>query len=137
MFCISYVFDPALCHTNTDMPLDATALTKLQQRYTPQTRAILIDWVCEVCSDYALGRETYYLAVRFVNRYLFAYNIEKNDLQLVAAASISLAAKAEETHAPSIAQLTKSGCGSFSLNDIRQMEQQILSGLDWKVYIVT
>ena len=33
-------------------------------------RAILIDWMMEVCSDYLFKRETFHLSVNFVDRYL-------------------------------------------------------------------
>ena len=33
-------------------------------------RSILLDWLTEVCEVYKLHRETFYLAVDFVDRYL-------------------------------------------------------------------
>uniref|UniRef100_A0A182T734 Cyclin N-terminal domain-containing protein n=1 Tax=Anopheles maculatus TaxID=74869 RepID=A0A182T734_9DIPT len=36
----------------------------------PRMRAILLDWLNEVCEVYKLHRETYYLAVDYIDRYL-------------------------------------------------------------------
>lgn len=47
-------------------------------------RAILFDWVIEVCEVYRLHRETFYLAVDFVDRYLsVTRDVPKNRLQLI------------------------------------------------------
>lgn len=47
-------------------------------------RAILLDWITEVCEVYRLNRETFYLAVDFIDRYLStAKDIPKSRLQLI------------------------------------------------------
>ena len=47
-------------------------------------RAILFDWLVEVCEVYRLHRETFYLAVDFIDRYLGATSeMPKTRLQLV------------------------------------------------------
>lgn len=37
---------------------------------TPVVRAILLDWMMEVCQEFLLKRETFYLAQNYVDRYL-------------------------------------------------------------------
>lgn len=50
----------------------------------PKMRAILLDWLVEVCEVYRLHRETFYLAVDFFDRYLsITHEMPKNRLQLV------------------------------------------------------
>ena len=50
----------------------------------PRMRAILMDWMIEVSEVYRLHRETFYLAVDFIDRYLSATrNMQKTRLQLI------------------------------------------------------
>ena len=50
----------------------------------PRMRAILLDWLIEVCEVYRLHRETFYLAVDFIDRYLgTTTNIPKTRVQLI------------------------------------------------------
>ena len=43
-------------------------------------RAILMDWMIEVCSVYLMKRDTYYLAVAYVDSYLSKKAITKPEL---------------------------------------------------------
>ena len=50
----------------------------------PRMRAILLDWIIEVCEVYRLHRETFFLAVDFIDRYLsLTRDVPKNRLQLI------------------------------------------------------
>lgn len=50
----------------------------------PRMRAILLDWLIEVCEVYRLHRETYHLAMDFVDRYLATQSdLPKQQLQLI------------------------------------------------------
>jgi len=47
-------------------------------------RAILFDWLVEVCEVYKLHRETFYLAVDFIDRFLGSTtNMPKTRVQLI------------------------------------------------------
>lgn len=57
-------------------------------------RAILLDWLIEVCEVYKLHRETYYLAVDYLDRYLSTnIKISKTRLQLIGITCLFVAAK--------------------------------------------
>lgn len=43
-------------------------------------RAILMDWMIEVCSEYVMKRDSYYLAVAYVDCYLSKKSITKAEL---------------------------------------------------------
>lgn len=45
-----------------------------QECITAQNRAVLLDWMMEVCAEYTLKRSTYYKAVNFVDRFLSVVN---------------------------------------------------------------
>lgn len=50
----------------------------------PRMRSILLDWIIEVCEVYKMHRETYYLAVDYLDRYLSTQKgVVKNQLQLI------------------------------------------------------
>lgn len=60
----------------------------------PQMRAILLDWLIEVCEVYKLHRETYYLAMDYLDRYLsMHHNVPKNELQLIGITCLFIASK--------------------------------------------
>lgn len=57
-------------------------------------RAILLDWLIEVCEVYKLHRETYYLAVDYLDRFLSTNaKISKTRLQLIGITCLFVAAK--------------------------------------------
>lgn len=59
-------------------------------------RAILFDWMMEVCSEFTLKRETFHLATNYIDRYLSKkYFIDKRKLQLIGLASMYIASKIE------------------------------------------
>jgi len=50
----------------------------------PRMRSVLLDWLMEVCEAYKMHRETYYLAVNYIDRYLSrTKSVAKNQLQLI------------------------------------------------------
>ena len=66
-------------------------------------RAVLFDWLIEVCEVYRLHRETFYLAVDFIDRFLsVAPAIPKNRLQLIGVTCLFIGAKIEEIYPPKL-----------------------------------
>ena len=62
-----------------------------------------IDWLIEVCEVYRLHRETFYLAVDFLDRYLgIAEPVPKNRLQLIGVTCLFIGAKLEEIYPPKL-----------------------------------
>ena len=60
----------------------------------PRMRAILLDWLIEVCEVYKLHRETYYLAMDYIDRYLSTHqNVPKSQLQLIGITCLFIASK--------------------------------------------
>lgn len=43
-------------------------------------RSVLFDWMMEVCTEFKLKRETYYLAMNYVDKYLSIKETTKNEL---------------------------------------------------------
>lgn len=101
-------------------------------------RSILLDWLIEVCEVYKLHRETYYLTVDYLDRYLTSkLKISKNQLQLIGITCLFIASKVEEIYPPKLhefAYVTDSAC---SEDDILAQEVLILQELDWSITPVT
>uniref|UniRef100_A0A182PPQ0 Uncharacterized protein n=1 Tax=Anopheles epiroticus TaxID=199890 RepID=A0A182PPQ0_9DIPT len=104
----------------------------------PRMRAILLDWLNEVCEVYKLHRETYYLAVDYIDRYLsLKKELKKNHLQLLGITALFIAAKVEEIYPPKIGEFAYVTDGACTEEDILREELLLLSALDWKINPVT
>jgi len=55
-------------------------------------RCIMIDWMVEVGEEYKLHRETLFLAVNYVDRFLSQMSVQRGKLQLVGTAAMFIAA---------------------------------------------
>lgn len=96
-------------------------------------RAILVDWMMEVCSEYTLKRETFHYAVNYVDRFLSIHpNVLKEELQLIGVSSMFIAAKIEEVYSPRVADFAKSTDNGYNVTQIINMEKVILRELQWK-----
>ncbi|XP_037909397.1 G1/S-specific cyclin-E isoform X3 [Hermetia illucens] len=104
----------------------------------PRMRAILLDWLIEVCEVYKLHRETYYLAVDYLDRYLSGNKkIQKTHLQLIGITCLFVAAKVEEIYPPKIGEFAYVTDGACQEEDILQQELLLLKALDWNISPVT
>lgn len=104
----------------------------------PRMRTILLDWLTEVCEVYKLHRETYYLALDFVDRYLsIKHDIAKQRLQLVGTTALFIAAKTEEIYPPKISEFAYVTDGACTESEILDQELLMLKTLDWKLTPIT
>lgn len=104
----------------------------------PRMRAILLDWLIEVCEVYKLHRETYYLAVDYIDRFLSRKKEQKKThLQLLGITSLFVAAKVEEIYPPKIGEFAYVTDGACSEDDILREELLLLSELQWSINPVT
>lgn len=62
-----------------------------QPDITNSMRCILVDWLVEVAEEYKLQRETLFLTVNYIDRFLSQMSVLRNKLQLVGAACMFLA----------------------------------------------
>ncbi|XP_037558705.1 G1/S-specific cyclin-E1-like [Dermacentor silvarum] len=104
----------------------------------PRMRAILLDWLIEVCEVYRLHRDTYYLAQDILDRYLAkSSNLPKNQLQLLGITALFLAAKMEEIYPPKLAEFAYVTDGACQESEILDKELSILVALNWDLTPVT
>jgi hypothetical protein len=89
-------------------------------------RAILIDWMMEVCSEFFLKRDTLYQAINFVDRYLSVVpDVPKIDLQLLGVSSMFVACKMEEISPPKVADFARSTDDGYTPAQIIETEIKI------------
>ncbi|XP_038824908.1 G1/S-specific cyclin-E1-like [Salvelinus namaycush] len=104
----------------------------------PKMRAILLDWLMEVCEVYKLHRETFYLAQDYFDRFMATQtNVFKCTLQLIGISSLFIAAKMEEIYPPKVHQFAYVTDGACTENDILCMELIIMKELKWRLSPLT
>lgn len=103
-------------------------LFEKQVCYLPRMRAILLDWIMEVCEVYKLRRVTYYLAVDYIDRYLtIKPDVPKTQLQLVGVSCLFMAAKLEEIYPPRLSEFSYVCDGACTDSEILSCELLILN----------
>lgn len=111
---------------------------KRHPNLTPRMRAILFDWLMEVCDVYKLRRVTYYLAIDYVDRYLSRVKeLPKNQLQLLGITCLFIAAKVEEIYPPKLQELAYVTDGACTDQEMILKEMAVLKVLDWDVSPMT
>ena len=98
-------------------------------------RSIMIDWIFEVCLEYKLSRDTLYLAVNMIDRFLSVYISPKSKLQLVGVTALYVSAKYNELVTPNIEDYVYITDHTYTGDQITQLEQHLLVKLDWNLNI--
>lgn len=96
-------------------------------------RAILTDWLIDVHKKYQQRRETVFLAVSLVDRYLSCSKVSRGQLQLVGATALLIAAKFEEVEPLEMGDLVYVADSAYSKADLLTMEGSMLRALDFKI----
>lgn len=110
----------------------------VQPYLTPNMRSILYDWMMEVCSELMLKRESYHLAVSYVDRYMSIIpGVTKQNYQLIGLTCMYIAAKTEEVIPPYIGDWVSSADNGYSLSSIFSAERGILQALSYNIFPVT
>ena len=101
-------------------------------------RSILIDWLSEVCEVYRLSRDTYYLCIDFIDRYLsYQSDVPKQQLQLLGITCLFIAAKIEEIYPPKMSEFAYVTDGACNESEITTKELTILKALNWELCPMT
>ncbi|KAM9838866.1 G1/S-specific cyclin-E2-like [Aulostomus maculatus] len=103
-------------------------------RLQPRMRSILLDWLIEVSEEYALHRQTFYLAQDYFDRFMLTQNdIDKSLLQLIGITCLFIASKMEETCPPKLSQMVYIAADTYFEHEILQMELMVLKALRWNL----
>ena len=106
---------------------------------TPKMRAVLIDWLIDVCQVYQLHRETFHISLDFLARYMANTTkpIKRQTLQLVGVTSLFTASKLEEIHPPKAKDFAYVTDGACSIEQIKSFEMELCQTLNWNLQPVT
>lgn len=104
-----------------------------QKELAWKMRGILMDWLIQVHSRFKLLPETLFSCVNLIDRFLSARVVSLAKLQLVGVTCMFIAAKVEETVAPSVSNFVYCADSSYTEQEILQAEKYILKTLDWNL----
>lgn len=110
-----------------------------QSQVSTKMREILIDWLMEVCEEFMIKRDTLYIAVDFLDRYISMSDapILKNELQLIGVTALFLACKVEEVYIPRVNDFALATDGGYTKEEILEVEFSMMKTLRYKLHPVT
>lgn len=106
-----------------------------QQHINHKMREILIDWLVEVHQKFKQRRETLYLTVSLIDRFIERRQVKRQKLQLVGCAAMLIAAKYEEIYAPEVQDFVYVSDHAYSREQIIAMESIMLTTLEFRITI--
>lgn len=113
------------------------AFQQCQPHVTEYMRAILVDWLVEVCEEFHICPSAMYLGISILDEYMTQVPLRKNNLQLVGATCMFIASKMQETHPCEAADMVYISDNIFSVEDVAWYECQILKKLDYRLFHAT
>ncbi|BFZ24240.1 hypothetical protein BsWGS_27279 [Bradybaena similaris] len=108
-----------------------------QTDVTTSMRNILVDWLVEVGEEYKLQRETLFLAISYIDRFLSLVGVSRPKLQLVGTTSMFIASKYEEIYPPDVAEFVYITDDTYDRSQVLKMESAMLKILDFRVSVPT
>ena len=121
-----------MCKKESGMYVRDANIMLRHENLQPRMRSILIDWLIEVSEVYKLHRETLYLAIDYLDRYLGSTEkLPRNKLQLIGVTCLFIASKIEEIYPPKLKEFAFVTDGACSEDEITQLELVVLKGLNW------
>ena len=106
---------------------------KEQKDITEKMREILIDWIINVHLKFKLLKETLFLCIILIDRYLQNVQVNRKNLQLVGVASLLISCKYEEIYLPSIKSFIYITDNAYEKEELLEMERNILSNLGYDI----
>jgi cyclin B len=100
-------------------------------------RAILVDWLIEVHSKFKLQRETLFITIYIIDRYLSLRPCNKAQLQLVGVSALLIACKYEEIYPPEMKDFVFITDKAYSKEDVVTMESLILTTIAFDINFPT
>jgi hypothetical protein len=100
-------------------------------------RAILADWLVDVCKKMRLDPPTLWLTMSIVDRTLQKVVFRRSRLQLLGIAALSLACKMEEVYIASPRDFVYITDGAYNCTELLEAELQVLEALNYEVHVPT
>ncbi|VDK51123.1 unnamed protein product [Anisakis simplex] len=101
-------------------------------------RTVLFDWMMDVCAAEKLHRETFYLAMEYMDRFLSSFEeLPPSELQMFGTVAIHIACKFEEVYPPKLKTLVAYTDGACSVSEALSAERVMLKHLRWMLNPLT
>ena len=124
-----------LLHHNTNHFHSPSLIFSNKPSLTPTSLAKAYTSIMRICEEFAFKRDTYYLCITNAEHYLStqASDISIKQLHLIVLTCLELSAKIEEVQIPKLIEYTTLfPVYSFTISDITQTEQDILTHIGWR-----
>uniref|UniRef100_A0A665VQ42 G2/mitotic-specific cyclin-B2 n=1 Tax=Echeneis naucrates TaxID=173247 RepID=A0A665VQ42_ECHNA len=133
VLCVSDYAEEIHCHLR-ESEVSLPGYLEKHPEITSGMRAILVDWLVEVASEYKLRSETLHLAVNYLDRFLSCTTyVKRNKLQLVGTAALLVASKYEEIFPPELNDFVYITDSTYTKKQLIQMEHVLLRALAFKM----
>jgi hypothetical protein len=106
-----------------------------QKEINQSMRGILIDWIIDVVNNFNYKDETLYTTIYIIDNYLSKKIIERKNFQLLGITSLLIASKLNEIYIRKIEDYSFITNNSYSLDDIKHMEEEIAKTLNYNFLV--
>jgi cyclin B len=96
-------------------------------------RCILIDWIISLQNQVFMKKNTLFLTINLIDRYLSKKSIHRTKFQLLGVTSLFIACKYEEIYSKNINQFVELTARAFDKNEILEMEKTIIDLVDFNL----
>jgi G2/mitotic-specific cyclin-B, other len=108
-----------------------------QTEINDKMRAILVDWLIEVHSKFKMQKETLFITITIIDKFLEKTKVSKSRLQLVGVSSLLIASKYEEIYPPELKDFVYITDRAYTKQDVLEMEFLILNTLSFDITFPT
>lgn len=106
-----------------------------QNEINQSMRSILIDWIIDVANNFNYKEETLYTTIYIIDNYLSKKIIERKNFQLLGITSLLISSKLNEIYTRKIEDHSFITNNSYSLDDIKHMEEEIAEALNFNFLV--
>lgn len=100
-------------------------------------RAIMVDWLVEVCLEFELSANTLHLAVNYLDRVFSQHHVERSSLQLIGIVCLWIAAKYEDVACPTCKDMCSITADTYPPEKLLKTEKLVLQWLDYGLHAPT
>lgn len=104
-----------------------------QDDVNEKMRAILVDWLVDVCLRFKMKPQTLFITVDVIDRYLSSNRIKRNHLQLIGISALMLVGKYEEIYPPNVTEYVTICDNAYTKEQILNQESLILAALEFNL----
>lgn len=112
-------------------------LNAVQSEVTSDMRNVVVNWLNEVTDEFHLRKETFFLAVENLDRFLERRVLPPQSLQLIGITALFIASKFQEIEVPPLEKFVDITDRSYTHQEILMAERIILCTLKFELCTVT